>query len=212
MRKKTGIILGCIISFVLAMSIVMFIMLKPVYHLEKKIANLDLNNIDESSFKELTLMKQDYNHLSEIQRNFVRNYDTLEQAQAKYQKIIDDTSKKIKNWAKVDYLPMADNIKINSQKIINKDEEYYYIVNLTNTDNKAKLDFKLGITTYDSTWTISNTVYSEKVDFTFGQTRMFEFKLDPEKIDAVKISCYEELIDNKSVLYDFGEQEIFQIK
>lgn len=212
MIKKIGIILGCVVGVIIVLFTIAFIILNPVINVEKEISKIDLNSIDAASFKELTLIKQDYNKLSDFQKKCVENYDILVQAQTKYQSAKDTLTRSVKAWANVDYLPMADSIKINSQKIVNRDDGYYYLVSLTNTDKKAKIDFKLGITTYNETWTVSNSEYSEKVDFTSGQTRTFEFKINPDKIDAVKISYYEELLNNEDVMFDFGEQEILQIK
>lgn len=212
MIKKIGIILECVVGVIIVLFTIAFIILNPVINVEKEISKIDLNSIDAASFKELTLIKQDYNKLSDFQKKCVENYDILVQAQTKYQSAKDTLTRSVKAWANVDYLPMADSIKINSQKIVNRDDGYYYLVSLTNTDKKAKIDFKLGITTYNETWTVSNGEYSEKVDFTSGQTRTFEFKINPDKIDAVKISYYEELLNNEDVMFDFGEQEILQIK
>lgn len=211
MIKKIGIVLGCVVGVIIVLFTIAFIILNPVINVEKEISKIDLNSIDATSFKELTLIKQDYNKLSEFQKKCIENYDILVQAQSKYQSAKDTLTRSIKAWANVDYLPMADSIKINSQKIVNRDDGYYYLVSLTNTDKKAKIDFKLGITTYNETWTISNSEYSEKVDFTSGQTRTFEFRINPEKIDAVKIAYYKELLNNEDVMFDFGEQEILQI-
>lgn len=191
-----------------------------VLDIEEQIAKIDLDNVDRSSFKQLTLIKQDYNKLSDFQKKCVENYDIFEQAEIKYQKAKDELTNAIKKWATVDYMQTNEDIKINSQKIVKrtsktdnntKNEEYYYVINLTNTNNKAKTDFKLALKTYDETWTISNYLHSDKVDLTPGQTRTFELKINQNEVDAVTISYYEEVIEGEKESFDFGEQEVIQL-
>ncbi|MDY3030527.1 MAG: hypothetical protein SOS24_02055 [Clostridia bacterium] len=172
----------------------------------------NLNNISFESFKELTLIKQDYNKLLSIQKILVRNYDTWERANMEYQKLLDERTKQIKSWANVTHMPIATDISINYQKISKRNNVDYFIVNLTNKNNEAKTDFQLVVQTYDETWTITNNKYSDKVDFSPHQTRTFEFALDSKKVDAVKLAYYSEIQQDETVTFDFGEQEILQIE
>lgn len=208
-----GIILGCIAIIVTVTSLkIRNDMLKPALDLVERIEEIDLESVDRTSFKQITLIKQDYKKLSDFQKKNVTNYDKFEQAEMKYQADEDEVQKKIKKNFNVVYMPIAEDIKVNSQKIVERDDGYYYIVSLTNESNDTKIDFKVGITTYDETWNISNHQYSDVVDFLAGKTRNFEFRLDETKVDAATVSLCEEKIAGERTMLSIESEEIIQIK
>ena len=227
-KKKAKIIVIAIVSIIMVIIMMLigavcciYAVSKDAIEIEDRINNIDLDAIEYgTSFKELTLIRQDYERLSDFQKSLVTNYDVYEHAVAIYQELSDERTAQMKSWADVSYAEIAYDVIVESAEFQKIDDEDYFVVTVANISDKAKVNFELTVTMYNETWTVSSNVYTDEVDFLPQQTRRFEFPLDEvinrgpmaiTEVDAAKVSSYSEEINGKTKMYSFDQQEIVQI-